>query len=178
MSNRLEMKSVSATSESQWFAIQTIAKHEKRVTQQLQEKDVDTFLPLLPEIHRWSDRQSKVEVPLFSCYTFVRILPAPEKRLPILTTRGVLGFVGSKREGTPIPNHEIESLQTVIKDEGRCGPHPFITVGKRVRIRGGALSGVEGVLVSQGKDYSLVISVQLLQRSVALRIEGYDIELI
>ena len=108
----------------------------------------------------------------------MRILPAPEKRVPILTTRGVLGFVGSKKEGTPIPDREIQNLQTAIKDEGRCSPHSFITVGTRVRIKGGALTGVEGVLVSQGKDYSLVISVQLLQRSISLRIEGYDIEFI
>src|SRR6202049_3484921 len=119
MSSGFERNAVAATPESQWFAIQTVAKHEKRVTKQLREKDVDTFLPLLPEIHRWSDRQTKVDVPLFSCYTFVRIVPAPEERLPVLTTPGVLSFVGSQRVGTPIPDREIENLKTAIK-QGPC----------------------------------------------------------
>jgi transcription antitermination factor NusG len=176
MSSRLERNAVAGTLESQWFAIQTIAKHEKRVTKQLQEKDVDTFLPLLPEIHRWSDRQTKVDVPLFSCYTFVRISPAPEKRLPVLTTPGVLGFVGSQREGTPIPDREIENLKTAIKDQGPCAPHPFISAGTRVRIRNGALSGVEGILINHGPHQTLVVSVQLLQRSISIKIEGYDID--
>jgi transcription antitermination factor NusG len=176
MSSRLERNAVAGTPESQWFAIHTIAKHEKRVTKQLQEKDVDTFLPLLPEIHRWSDRRTKVDVPLFSCYTFVRIVPAPEERLPVLTTPGVLGFVGSQREGTPIPEREIENLKTAIKHQSSCELHPFITAGTRVRIRGGALSGVEGVLVNHGKDHSVVVSVQLLQRSISVRIDGYDVE--
>jgi transcription antitermination factor NusG len=176
MSTQLEGKAVVGPLESQWFAIQTVAKHEKRVTKQLQEKDVDTFLPLLPEIHRWSDRKTKVDVPLFTCYTFVRIVPAPEERLPVLTTPGVLGFVGSQREGTPIPSREIENLKTAIQDHARCGPHPFVTAGARIRIRGGALSGVEGVLVKRGNDHSVVVSVQLLQRSISVRIDGYDVE--
>jgi transcription antitermination factor NusG len=178
LSGRFEMDGGFGTAESQWFAIQTIAKHEKRVTKQLQEKDVDTFLPLLPEIRRWSDRQTKVEVPLFSCYTFVRIMPTPENRLPVLTTQGVLGFVGNKREGTPIPDREIENLKTAIKDQGTCAHHPFITAGTRVRIRDGALAGVEGILVSQAKNRSLVVSVELLQRSLSISIEGCDIEAI
>jgi transcription antitermination factor NusG len=178
MNSRLERNAVAGTPESQWFAIQTIAKHEKRVTKQLQEKDVDTFLPLLPEIHRWSDRQTKVDVPLFSCYTFVRIVPAPEERLPVLTTPGVLGFVGSQREGTPIPEREIENLRTAIRNQGSCELHPFITAGTRVRIRDGALTGVEGILVSQDKNRTLVVSVELLQRSVSLRIDRYDVEFI
>jgi transcriptional antiterminator RfaH len=178
MSSRLERSAVAGTLESQWFAIQTVAKHEKRVTKQLQEKDVDTFLPLLPEIHRWSDRQTKVDVPLFSCYTFVRIVPAPEERLPVLTTPGVLSFVGSQREGTPIPEREIENLKKAIKDQSSCELHPFITAGTRVRIRNGALAGVEGILVNQDKNRSLVVSVELLQRSLSVCIEGCDIEAI
>jgi transcription antitermination factor NusG len=178
MSSLVEGNTLAGTPESQWFAIQTIAKHEKRVTEQLQEKDVDTFLPLLPEIRRWSDRKKTVEVPVFGCYTFVRIVPMAEHRLSVLTTPGVLGFVGSTKAGTPIPDSEIDTLKTAIKHHGRCGRHPFITAGERVRIREGALAGVEGFLVNQGKDYSLVVSVQLLQRSVSLKIDGCDVELI
>ena len=113
---------------------------------------------------------------MFSCYAFVRIAPSSEERLRILRTPGVLGFVGNERQGTPIPDAQIESLRKAINEKLPCLPHPFITAGQRVRIRGGSLHGVEGILMRQGSDQSLVLSVELLQRSVSLRVEGYDIE--
>jgi transcription antitermination factor NusG len=100
-----------------------------------------------------------------------------EERLKVLRTPGVLGFVGSERQGTPIPDEQIESLRKAISENVPCLPYPFISVGKRVRIRGGSLDGVEGILMRQGADQSLVISVELLQRSVSIRVEGYDIVL-
>jgi transcription antitermination factor NusG len=167
-----------APEESNWYAVQTMARHEKRVAAQFEEKDVHTFLPLLRQIHRWSDRQVKVEVPMFSCYAFVRIVLTVEERLKVLRTPGVLGFVGSERQGTPIPEEQIESLRIAINEKIPCFPHAFLRAGRRVRIRGGSLDGIEGILVRQGGDESLVLSVELLHRSVAIRVEGYDIELV
>jgi len=163
--------------ESNWYAIHTRSRQEKWITQQLQVKRVFTFLPLLQQIRQWSDRRSKVEVPLFSCYAFVRIAQATEERLKVLRTPGVLGFVGNERQGTPIPDVQIENLRTAIRRKIPCAVHPFISTGQRVRIRGGSLDGVEGILVRQGEDQSLVVSVELLRRSVSIRVEGYDIEL-
>ena len=162
---------------SNWYAIQTMPRHEKRIAEQLQEKSVFTFLPLLRQMRQWSDRRSKVEVPMFSCYAFVRIVRTNENRLRVLRIPGVLGFVGNERQGTPIPDEQIESLQTAIRENIPCFPYPFIRAGRRVRIRGGSLDGVEGILVRQGADQSLVVSVELLRRSVAIRVEGYEIEL-
>ena len=167
-----------APEESNWYAIYTRPRHEKWIAQQLQEKRVFTFLPLVQQIHQWSDRRSKVEVPLFSCYAFVRIAQATEERLKVLRTPGVLAFVGNERQGTPIPDEQIESLQTAIREKIPCVAHPFISVGQRVRIRGGSLDGTQGILVRQGSEQSVVVSVELLQRSVAIRVEGYDIELV
>jgi len=163
--------------ESNWYAIHTRSRHEQWITQQLQVKRVFTFLPLLQQIRQWSDRRSKVEAPLFSCYAFVRIAQATEERLKVLRTPGVLGFVGNERQGTPIPDVQIENLRTAIRGKIPCAVHPFISTGQRVRIRGGSLDGVEGILVRQGEDQSLVVSVELLRRSVSIRVEGYDIEL-
>ena len=163
--------------ESSWYAVHTRARHEKRVVAQFEEKRVCTFLPLLRQIHRWSDRRSVVEIPMFSCYAFVRMVQTAEERSKVLRTPGVLGFVGSERQGTLIPDEQIESLRKAISEKIPCLPHPFISVGKRVRIRGGSLDGVEGILMRQGGDQSLVISVELLQRSVSNRVEGYDVEL-
>jgi transcription antitermination factor NusG len=167
-----------APEESSWYAVHTMARHEKRIAAQFEEKRVCTFLPLLRQIHKWSDRRSVVEVPMFSCYAFVRIAQTTEERLKILRTPGVLGFVGNERQGTPIPDEQVESLRAALRENVPCYPHAFIRAGKRVRIRGGSLDGVEGILVRQGADQSLVVTVEVLHRSVAIRVEGYDIELI
>jgi transcription antitermination factor NusG len=166
-----------AREESNWYAIHTVARHEKHVAQQLQKCGVITFLPLMQQVRQWSDRRSNVEVPLFSCYAFVHTVQTSEERLKVLRTPGVLGFVGSERVGTPIPNEEIENLQTAIRENVPFAFHPFLKAGKRVRIRGGSLDGMEGILVGQAGCKSLVVSVELLQRSVSIRVEGYDVEL-
>ena len=162
--------------ESNWYAIHTRPRNEKWIAQQLQEKRVFTFLPLLQQIHQWSDRRSKVEVPMFSCYVFVRIPQTTEERLKVLRTPGVLGFVGNERQGTPIPNEQVENLQTAIREKIPCAVHPFISVGQRVRVRGGSLDGMEGILVGQVGEQSVAVSVELLRRSISIRVEGYDIE--
>jgi transcriptional antiterminator NusG len=167
-----------APEEANWYAIHTKPRHEKRIAAQLAEKRVCTFLPTLQQVHRWSDRRSKVEVPLFSCYAFVRIAQKAEERLRVLQNSGVLGFVGNERQGTPIPDEQIESLRKAICENVPCLPHHFINVGRRVRIRGGSLDGIEGILVGKESDQTLVVSVELLQRSVSIRVEGYDIELV
>src|ERR1700681_1636786 len=109
--------------DSNWYAIHTRPRHEKWIARQLQEKKVFTFLPLLQQIHQWSDRRSKVEVPLFSCYAFVRIAQTSEARLKVLRTPGVLSFVGSERQGTPIPDDQVENLRTVIREKILCALH-------------------------------------------------------
>jgi transcription antitermination factor NusG len=167
-----------AFGEPNWYAVHTMARHEKRVATQLQEERVFAFLPLVQQLHRWSDRQSKVDLPLFSCYVFVRIVPTTENRVRVLQTPGVVGFVGSKRQGTPIASQEIESLRTATRGKARFQTHPFVNTGKRVRVRGGALDGVEGIIQCEGEDLSLVLSVELLRRSVSIRVEGYDVELV
>jgi transcription antitermination factor NusG len=163
--------------EENWYAIHTMPRHERRIAGQLQVKGMFTFLPMLQQVHRWSDRRSKVEVPMFSCYVFLRMVATAEERLRVLRMPGVFGFVGSERRGTPIPDEQIESLRTAIDKNVPCLPYPFvISPGNRVRIRGGSLDGIEGILVRRGGDQSLVVSVELLCRSVSIRVEGYDIE--
>ena len=183
-SSQIHLESISqlppldyAPGEWNWYAVHTKARHEKRVAAQFEEKSVCTFLPLLHQVHRWSDRRTVVEIPMFSCYAFVRMAQTVDERLKVLHTPGVLGFVGSERQGSSIPDQQIESLRKAVSEKVPCLPHPFISAGKRVRIRGGSLDGVEGILMRQGEDHSLVISVELLQRSVSIRVEGYDIEL-
>jgi len=162
----------------QWFAVQTLARHEKHVEAQLLEKRISSYLPLLKKVQQWSDRRKEVQVPLFGCYVFVRIRRFWETRLQVLKTPGVLGFVGCEGQGTAIPDEEVDSIRKILNEKIPYGLHPFVRVGMRVRIRGGSLDGIEGILVGQNRDQSVVVSVQLLQRSLAIRVEGYQIELI
>jgi transcription antitermination factor NusG len=165
-----------AQQEPKWYAIYTRSRFEKRVADLLQEKEIFTFLPLLQQMHRWSDRWSKVEVPAFSCYAFVRVVTTAEARAKVLRTPGVLGFVGSEGLGTSIPDEEIENLLTIFNQKIPCVVHPFVNVGSRVRIRGGSLDGIEGIIVGQNQDMSIVVSVGLLGRSLSIRAEGYNVE--
>lgn len=159
-----------------WYAVQTRARHEKVIADRLQEQGLTTFLPLVTEIHRWSDRRKKVELPLFSCYVFVRMVPTGEQRLQVYGVNGVFRIVGVHGEGIPIPDEQIDAVRTLLEQQAPWFSHPFLKVGQRVRIRGGALDGVEGVLSARAGERSLVVSVDAIQRSLAVRVEGYDVE--
>lgn len=159
-----------------WYAIQTRPRYEKKVTVELEEKGVKAFLPLHSATHRWSDRRRVVKLPLFPGYVFVRIAPLLHARVSVLRTHGVISFVGVRNVGIAIPDGEIESIQTVLQGGVACEPYPYLRVGQSVRIRGGCLDGVSGVLMGVNGNRSLIISVSLIQKSVAMRIEGYRVE--
>lgn len=159
-----------------WYAVHTYPRHEKAVAERMRQQGLAAFLPTVTEVHRWSDRRKSVELPLFSCYVFANILPRNEDRIRVLRTHGVIGLVGARGEGTPIPNEQMEAVRTVLAQDLSCGPHPFLKIGQRVRVRGGALDGLEGVLISKNGDNTLVVSVDAIQRSLAVRIDGYQVE--
>jgi len=165
-----------ATMASHWFAVQTRPRHEKKANLGLLERGIHNFLPLHRERRRWSDRHQWIELPLFSQYLFVRVPTSAESRVRVLQTPGVVQFVGSPGRGTPIPDEQIESLQAVAAQRMTMTPHESLRVGKRVRIRGGALDGVEGILSAIRNDRTLILSVDLIQKSVAIRIDGFDVE--
>jgi transcription antitermination factor NusG len=159
-----------------WYAVQTRARHEKSIVERLREQGVTTFLPLVSEVHRWSDRRKTVELPLFSCYVFVRLAATNEDRLRVCQTNGVFGIVGTRGEGTQIPDEQIEAVRTLVTQQLPWSVHPFLKIGQRVRIRGGSMDGVEGILLARNGDRTLIVSVDAIQRSLAVRIEGYDVE--
>jgi len=159
-----------------WFAVHTHARHEKVVERELQESGITSFLPLYKQVRQWSDRRKVVELPLFSCYIFVRIAPDNVQRMRVLRSNGVLRFVGDHGMGMPIPDEQINTVRMVIEQGLPVCSHPFLKVGQRVRIRNGALNGVEGILVSRSGERTLVISLEGIQRSLQVRIEGYDVE--
>jgi transcription termination/antitermination protein NusG len=156
--------------------VQTRSRHEKLVAQQLKNQGFTTFLPLSVELREWSDRQKRVEFPLFPGYAFVRFGYEPPERLRVLQTDGVVNFVGTGGHGIPIPDKQIEHVQNLLASKIPFENYPFLKAGQRVRIRGGALNGTEGILVRQDADRMLVISVELIQRSLSIRLQGYEVE--
>ncbi len=162
--------------EPRWYAIQTRPRHEKKAVAQLLEKQVETFLPLVSEVHRWSDRRKTLQLPLFPGYAFVRLASTGENCLQVLRTSGVLGFVGVRGKGLPIPDKQVENIRTLLRHDLPCALYPFLRAGQKVRVCGGALNGIEGILVALNADRSLVISIDLIQRSVVIRIKGFNVQ--
>jgi transcription antitermination factor NusG len=165
-----------ATPAMNWYAVQTRSRHEKMVARQLERLGFATFLPLTSQVRQWSDRRKLVEMPLFPGYAFLRMVYQPEERLRVLGTEGIVSFVGMHGQGMPIPDKQIEYIQTLLSAKVPLESYPFLKVGQRVKIRSGSLNGTEGILVGQESDRMLVISVELIQRSVSIRLQGYEVE--
>lgn len=161
---------------AQWYAVRTRSRCEKFVSEQLETQGIECFLPVVKRTHKWSDRMKEVELPLFSGYNFVRIDVASPQRLRVLRAHGVVGFVGIHGAGTAIPESQIRDIRTVLQNNIPFEEHHLPKVGQRVRIKGGCLDGVEGVLAAQNGDQSLMISIEPIQRSLSIRIQGYNLE--
>ena len=137
-----------------WYAVHTRNRAEKVASGQLSQKGIQTFLPLIAETRRWSDRSKVISLPLFPNYVFVRIAMTGRERLQVLKTVGVQAFVGAGGTPQPIPDKEIDDVKRVFQERVECSPHPFCQVGDKVRIRGGCLDGVEGIFVGKNTDRS------------------------
>jgi transcription termination/antitermination protein NusG len=162
--------------EPRWYAVHTRAQHEKSVAWHLQNQGITAYLPLVSEVHRWSDRQKVVQMPLFSCYVFLHVPLVPETWGKVMRLNSVLRFVGTGSAAVPIPDSQIESTQTLLFSKVPYALHPFLQVGQRVRVRGGSLDGIEGILTSRNGNHNLVISIEPLQRSLAICIDDYAVE--
>ncbi len=136
---------------AQWYAVMTRPRHEKKVAKELEQNSVVSYLPLATELRRWSDRQKKVELPLFPGYIFVRLVPTAQNKVSVLRLGGVLHFVGASGHGAPILRFRDRTIRTILSHNVPVTPTGFLRVGQRVRIRGGALDGVEGVLSECGR---------------------------
>lgn len=157
-----------------WFALYTRHQHEKSASKVLAERGVEVFLPLYKVAHRWKDRVKELSLPLFPNYVFVFTLP--DQRGTILSSPGVYDFVRLGGLPAPIPTEEIEAVQRVVERGLHAEPHPFLKSGDRIRVKSGPLEGLEGVLVRKKSFYRLVLSVELLARSIAVEVEVADVE--
>jgi transcription antitermination factor NusG len=166
----------SRTSGPAWYPLQTRYQCEKRVDAALRYEGFESFAPMQLETRRWSDRTKLVESPLFPGYTFVRMEAEPELLLKVLRLPGLVRFVTYGRELVAVRNAEIETVRALVQSNSSCEPGPFPAVGERVRIRGGCLDGIEGVLTGHSDRREIVISVGAIQRSLKVRLGNYRLE--
>ena len=152
-----------------WYAIRVKSNFEKTVGAMLRGQDYEEFVPCYRSRRVWSDRVKQIDVPLYPGYVFCRF--DPSRRAPILTVPGVVNVVGFGDRPTPISDEEIATIRTVTASKLAYGPWPFLETGQRVLINKGPLAGTEGFLVQFRADCRIVVSITLLQRSVAAEIE-------
>ena len=157
-----------------WYAAYTSANHEKQVALQLGARQVEYFLPLYASTRQWKDRRVELELPLFPGYVFVRILL--RERLRVLQVPGVAQLVGFGGLPAELPAEEIEGLRTSLAHGVRAEPHPFLIRGRRVRVKAGPLTGVEGILTRRKNRARFVLSVEPIQQSVSVVVEVADLE--
>ena len=157
-----------------WYALYTRHQHEKSIATTLTNKGFQVFLPLYLVGHRWKDRTKQLSLHLFPTYVF--LCSCLSRRLDVLKTPGVYHFVGFGGMPSAIPEEEIESLRRAVATASGIEPHPFLKCGDRVRVKSGALAGVEGMLVRKKNLFRLVLSVELLNRAVAFEIDVTNVE--
>lgn len=162
-----------AAVQARWYAVYTCANHEKRVAEQFASRTVEHFLPLYESVRRWQDRKVRLQVPLFPGYLFVRM--GIRERLRVLQIPGVVRLVGFHGSPAPMPQEDIDSIRAFLDRGWRAEPHPYLQAGRRARVVHGPLAGMQGIVVRRKNRSRLVLSFDLIQRSMAIELDESDL---
>jgi transcription antitermination factor NusG len=163
------LKHLPALTDIAWYAVRVRSNFEQVTAAALRFKGIEEFLPVTRARRRWSDRIKYIDQPLFPGYVFCRFVPAD--RTPILGSPGVVNIVGFGSRLAPIPEEEIEAVRAMVNSTLPVFPHPFLQAGQKIRLNHGPLAGAEGIVVAVKKQFRLVASISLLQRSVSVEID-------
>ncbi len=160
-----------------WYALYVKSNHEFVTCGELSKKHIETFLPTVRKLRQWKDRRKWVDFPIFPGYLFIHLNPSPEYFLDALKTRGAINII-SAQPGcpTPIAAEEIGSLRILVQSGNDFDVYPNLKEGTRVRVRRGPLEGAEGVLVKKDSQYTFLVNVELLGRSIGVKIYADDLE--
>lgn len=161
-----------------WYAIHTRSNCERRVSSTLTEIGIENYLPSFPEVHQWKDRKKVVDIPVFPAYLFLRIEDCRETRVKIARTDGVVRILGPGENIEAIPDEQVEGLRFLLKGGAKCMAHPLLREGAWVRVKRGALKNLEGLLVRVKNHTRLVLSIDLLSRSVSTEVDAQDVQYI
>jgi transcription antitermination factor NusG len=172
--NAAENRGTAAPQKGNWYALYTCPRHEKFVAEQIGLRSFTCFLPLYRSVRRWKDRRKELELALFPGYVFVQM--ALENRLQVLELPGAVRLVSFNGQPAVVPAAEIEALQSRLSGASTVEPHPYLRTGRRVRVRHGAMAGLEGIIVRRKDRCRLVFSIDLIMRSVAVEVDEADVE--
>ncbi len=161
-------------SEVSWYALYTKHQHEKKAAEILRKKNFDVLLPLYSSVNQWEDRKKEVFLPVFPCYLFVR--SSPDQKLNILRTPGVFLMVSSAARPCVVPEQDIDMIRRISLVPGRIEPHSYLETGEFVHVRVGPFAGLKGVLTRVKNRLRVVMSVKLLNKSVALELDAASLE--
>ena len=161
----------------EWFVLYVKSRHEFVTSEELRKKNIETFLPSVKRWRQWADRKKLVDFPLFPGYLFVYVVPDSGELLSALKTRGAVTFVtGEPGHPSSVPQEEISSLKILVEKGEELDVYPNLKEGDPVRIKKGPLRGAEGVLMKKEIPYMFFININLLGRSVGVRVHADDIE--
>jgi transcription antitermination factor NusG len=163
-------------SSSSWFAITVKTQYEKVVADALAARGHEAFLPYYVTQRRWSDRIKKIQVPLFAGYVFGRF--DWNRRSEVCMIPGYRSIVSFGGKAAPVDPHELDVIRRVVQADGLFEPHPFLRTGQTVRITRGSLAGVEGILTQMTDSFQVVVSVSILQRSVAIKLDSSMVDIV
>lgn len=158
----------------EWFVLRTHPRHEKCVAERARSRQVESFLPLYRSVRYWKDRRKELELPLFPGYVFVHTTVA--ERRSILQVPGVVEFVTFNGQPTAVPEIEMDALRRSVTGTAAIEPFSYLKTGRRVRVRGGPLAGITGILVAKKRRWRFVLSIELIQQSVAVEVDACDLE--
>ena len=167
---------MSSTGEKHWYAVQTRSNCERSLTSELSAKGVRSYFPAFAELRQWSDRKQMIERAAFPGYIFVNIWDSMDERLRVLKSSGAVRILGNSKNIEPVPEREIDSIRKMLASGRECVAHPLPREGVRVRVRRGALRGVEGELVRMKNQTRLVVSIAMLSRSIAIEVDSNDVQ--
>jgi transcription antitermination factor NusG len=156
-----------------WYVVYTNANHEKRVAKQLGEQSIEHLLPLYDSVRRWKDRRVRLQMPLFPGYVFVRF--ALRDRLQVLQIPSVAHLVSFSGHPAPVPEEHIQSIQNCLNSSHHFEPYPYLQVGRHARVTSGPLRGLEGIILRRKNRTRLILSFDLIMRSVAVEIDDVDL---
>jgi len=167
--------SVDPAAQPNWYALYTQSRHERCVAHQIEQRDISCFLPLYRSVRRWKDRRKELDLALFPGYVFVRL--ALKDRLRVLQLPSAVGLVSFNGQPAALPEAEIEALRDRLSRSGHSvEPHPYLRVGRRVRVCAGPMQGLEGIIVRRKDRCRVVFSLDLIMRSMAVEVDETDVE--
>jgi len=164
---------LATATQARWYAVYTRANHERRVAGQFAEREVECFLPEYESVRKWKDRKVRLQLPLFPGYLFVHM--ALLERLRVLQVPGVVRLVGFKGSPAPMPEEDVNRIREFLRQGWRAKPHPYLQVGRRASVVRGPLVGLEGIVARRKNHSRLVLSFDLIQRSMAVEMEEGDL---